>query len=326
MSCPKGTSRGLEVLQKQHVAIQLTKGGGPEPLMELRRLYEAAHMTEGACWIATRKPGVAFVQDADSRMLAFAHNNGGMVSVLTARIDGRTTEFPDDPVAHDLYGDFRQQFEAFWHLRDVRLTSMPMEELPGKTLASGMPLSRAFERGALSFAYWLPPPCDLDGSPPVAEGPMLEGESLAALEEQRGLAVPTPPIADSHDDYLSAASAAQLLGVTQSTIAGRVAKDEVIGFRSSNGTLCIPREQFANGDVIEGVPDVLAMFTEEWPDGLCRVNHRGAWSFLCTSLYPGDTAPRPLDRLKADTHTNARAVVVSELARAKESLDYGDHI
>ena len=314
------------MLQKQHVAIQLTKGGGPEPLMELWRLYEAAHMTEGACWIATRKPGAAFVQDVDSRMLAFARNNAGMVSVLTARIDDRTTEFPDDPVAHDLYGDFRQQFEAFWHLRDVRLTSMAMEELPGKTLASGMPLSRAFESGALSFAYWQPPSHDWVGSPQVVEGQMLEGESLTALEEEGGLATPTPPIADSCDDYLSAASAAQLLGVTKSTITGRVAKDEVVGFRSSNGALCIPREQFANGDVIEGVPDVLAMFAEEWPDGVSRVNHRGAWGFLCTSLYPGDAAPRPLDRLKADTHPNARAVVVSELARAKESLDYGDHI
>lgn len=316
----------FEVLQKQHVATQLTKRGGPEPLSELQRIYDAARdEAQGACWIATRKPGVAFVQGVDSRMLAFARQGDDVVSVLTGKIDSRTTELPDDPMARDLYGDFRDQFRAFWRLRDVELASMPMKELPGKTLKSGVPLSRAF-KGNLSFAYWQPPAPGWDSPLHIAEGPALEGESLDALVEEGSAPTPLPPAMDSQEGFLSAASAATLLGVAKSTVAQRVARNEVVGFHSSNGTLRIPSEQFTDGVVIEGVPDVLAMFTEESSDGRSYADHRGAWGFLCTSLYPGDSAPRPLDRLKARTRHNALSAVVAELARVKESLDYGDHV
>lgn len=272
---------------QQHVAIQLTEGGGPEPLAELHRIFKAAQEgPQGASWIATRKPGAAFVQDVDSQMLAFARDPSvqGSVCVLKARIDQRSARLPDDPVAESLYGDRSHDFHAYWRIRDMDLEWMSWAELPGET-NRGKPLPRAF-KGSLSFAYWHPPTRDRDDPLHITEGPTLEGEDLAALEQKASVPTPTRPAMDSQGDYLSAASAATLLGVAKPTIARRVAKDEVVGFRSPNGTLCIPGEQFADGVVIEGVLDVLSMFAEEASGGKPHANHRRAWNFLCTSLYP----------------------------------------
>ena len=57
-----------------------------------------------------------------------------------------------------------------------------------------------------------------------------------------------------------------------------------------------------------------------------HVDHKGAWDFLTTVVYPGDAAPRPIDRLKAGMRSRKSHEVVAELGRVKESLDYGDHI
>ena len=229
----------------------------------------------------------------------------------------------------------------------MRATAYPNEDprtLP--TPESHMPLylylmgpdSKGITGQRFDAASWGWPMVSIQGTPggfgnageaasnQVAEGPMLKGESLAVLDDQEKATTPTPPAMDTQEDVLSATGAASLLGVADSTVARCVRNNEMVGFRSSDGSLCIPREQFANGAVIEGIPDVLAMFAEESSKPGSRVNHREAWSFLCTSLYPGDIAPRPLDRLQAGARRNALPAVVAELARAKVSLDFGDHI
>ena len=155
----------------------------------------------------------------------------------------------------------------------------------------------------------------------------LEGQSLAALREQDVMPLPpfTPPGA-SEGTFLSAAHAADLLGVAKSTVTRKIEKNEVIGFRTFTNALRIPEEQFEHGDVVAGIPQVLALFTEESSEGQMHADHKGAWDFLTTVVYPGDAAPRPIDRLKAGMRNRKSHEVVAELGRVKESLDYGDHI
>ena len=161
----------------------------------------------------------------------------------------------------------------------------------------------------------------------IGQAPPLEGESLLALQEQ---SVPPPPgFAASPQpagSFLSAAGAATLLGVAKSTVTRRIDKNEVIGFRAFTNALRVPEEQFVQGDVVAGIPQVLAMFTETSSDGETHADHKGAWDFLTTVVYPGDAAPRPIDRLKAGMRNRKGREVVAELGRVKESLDYGDHI
>lgn len=321
--------------QKQHVAIKLTEGGGPEPLMELQRIYEAARTgAQGASWIATRKPGVAFVQDAESRMLAFARAPMAQdsVCVLHARIDRRSGEAPDDPVAKDLYGERAHDFHAFWRITDVGLAWMPWEELPGETI-HGTPLPRAF-KGSASFVYWHPPSTELMRSvwapyeerASIETGPLLQGESLVALSEREIPPAPFHMAKGAVEDYMSVDQVAQFLGIAKSTVMRRLQEDQMVGFRSIGDALRIPKEQFVNGTVVGGVPEVLRMFAEESLEGEVETNHRGAWNFLITSLYPGDSAPRPIDQLKMVSPGHTQIDVVAELALAKESLDYGDHL
>ena len=139
----------------KHIAFKLTKGGGPEPQEELRRVYEAAQSDCGdRAWIATRKPGTGFTWDLDSRLLAFTEQSKGKVLVLTARIESRSPELPDDALALDMYGEFRGEMRAYWRIRDVGLGSMAKRALPGRTTC-GKSVADAFV-GSLSFAYWLP--------------------------------------------------------------------------------------------------------------------------------------------------------------------------
>lgn len=161
----------------------------------------------------------------------------------------------------------------------------------------------------------------------IGQEPPLEGESLAALREQDVMPLPpfTPPGA-SEGSFLSAAHAADLLGVAKSTVTRKIEKNEVIGFRTFTNALRIPEGQFEHGDVVAGIPQVLALFTEESSEGQMHADHKGAWDFLTTVVYPGDAAPRPIDRLKAGMRNRKSHEVVAELGRVKESLDYGDHI
>lgn len=155
----------------------------------------------------------------------------------------------------------------------------------------------------------------------------LEGEDLATLQGQDMEPSTKIQPSDRRDDkFLSAAEAASLLGVAKSTVTRKVDKNEVLGFRAFTKALRIPAEQFVDGTVIIGIPDVLGMFTEEAIDGEPYTDHRGAWYFLNTVVYPGNTTPRPIDRLKACVGSKASHDVILELTRIKESLDRGDHI
>ena len=158
---------------------------------------------------------------------------------------------------------------------------------------------------------------------------VLKGESLTELAAVSAL---EPPALTGEFDmpgdglHLSAAEVASLLGVDKSTVTRRVRKDRLIGFRVFKNALRIPKEQFRDGDVVPGTAEVLALFKTETPNGISYSDHRAAWSFLTSTIYPGDVDPRPIDRLRAVSPGNSVSTVLAELALAKQSLDYGDHI
>lgn len=161
----------------------------------------------------------------------------------------------------------------------------------------------------------------------VGQALPLEGEDLATLQGQDAAPLSTFNPSDRRDDrFLSASEAASLLGVAKSTITRKVDKNEVLGFRAFTNALRIPREQFVDGTVVTGISDVLEMFAEETFDGQTYTDHRGAWYFLNTVVYPGNSTPRPIDRLKACMRNRTSHDVIMELTRIKESLDHGDHI
>ena len=159
--------------------------------------------------------------------------------------------------------------------------------------------------------------------------PVLEGQDLATLAAASAPET-LPPVEDFHipldDIYLTAAATAELLGVNKSTVTRRIEKGELIGFQVFKKALRIPRNQFKNGDVVAGVADVLALFKIDSVDSETLVDHKAAWAFLASTIYPGDAAPRPIDRLRAVSSMSLTLEVVDELALAKQSLDYGDHI
>ncbi len=106
----------------------------------------------------------------------------------------------------------------------------------------------------------------------------------------------------------------------------KIEKNKVVGFRGFTNALRVPEEQFVQGEVVTGIPEVLDMFADESPGGETHADHKGAWGFLAATLYPGDSAPRPIDRLKAAMRSRKSHDAVAELRRVKESLDYGDHV
>lgn len=158
---------------------------------------------------------------------------------------------------------------------------------------------------------------------------VLEGQDLSGLATLTTPHGPTPARAfdlPRDDVYLTAADTAKFLGVAKSTVTRRIEKGGLIGFRVFKNALRIPRDQFKNGDVVDGVPDILALFEIVTEDGETAVDHKGAWVFLSATIYPGDSAPRPIDRLRAASPRRRTRAVVAELALAKQSLGYGDHI
>ncbi len=157
--------------------------------------------------------------------------------------------------------------------------------------------------------------------------PPLEGESLLTLGEEGVVPLPEPAVsAAPAGPFLSAAGAADLLGVAKSTVTRKIEKNEVVGFRRFTNALRVPAEQFVQGDVVTGIPEVLDMFADESSGGETHADHKGAWEFLTATVYPGDAAPRPIDRLKAGMRSRKGDDVIAELRRVKESLDYGDHV
>ena len=160
----------------------------------------------------------------------------------------------------------------------------------------------------------------------IDRDPLLEGQDLSTLSSPG----PTPATSVAEfelptgESYLSAAEAAAMLGVAKSTITRRIEKGEIIGFRGFKKSLRIPKDQFDDGDVVAGISEILALF--ECEDDAAAFDHKEAWIFLCSTLYPGDSAPRPIDRLRAASRERPTQMIVAELTLVKESLDHGDHI
>lgn len=161
----------------------------------------------------------------------------------------------------------------------------------------------------------------------IGHTPSLAGENLLNLDTQD--VVPLSKV-EPHDttegSFLSAAGAADLLGVAKSTITRRIHKNEMIGFYTFTNKLQIPVEQFEDGTVVPGIPQVLVMFNEKSVEGGTYADHKHAWRFLDTVVYPGSPSPRPIDRLKEGLRNQTSDDALTELSHVKESLDYGDHI
>ncbi|MYH27430.1 MAG: DUF429 domain-containing protein [Acidobacteria bacterium] len=144
---------------KSHVAFKLTRQGGPDPVSELQRVFEAAQDDPaGVSWVATRKPGAGFTARSDSQLLAFALDEEGNCLALTARVVSRHDTLPRAALVRDMYEDYEDVFRAYWRIGDVNLKLIPYEELPGTTAGGGLRIPDAFRRGQMSFAYWLPEP------------------------------------------------------------------------------------------------------------------------------------------------------------------------
>ena len=110
-------------MTRSSFVFRLTRGGGPPPVPELHRVFEAAQNDPGGVsWIATRKPGAGFSTRPDSRLLAFADGEGGTSWALTARVISRHATLPSDALVRDMYGDFEGGvFLAYWKITDVVL-------------------------------------------------------------------------------------------------------------------------------------------------------------------------------------------------------------
>lgn len=155
---------------------------------------------------------------------------------------------------------------------------------------------------------------------------LLEGQDLSTLtsdDPTRASSVPQIELS-TDESYLTAAEVAAMLGVAKSTVTRRIEKGDLIGFRGFKKSLHIPKDQFINGDMVAGISEILALF--EYEDGGTAFDHKQAWKFLSSTLYPGDWAPRPIDRLRAASRERQTQTIVAELTLVKESLDYGDHI
>ena len=155
----------------------------------------------------------------------------------------------------------------------------------------------------------------------------LQGQDLSTLTATTAPDEPTPDFDLPCDrDYLTANSAAKLLGVNKSTVTRRIKNDQIIGFRVFKKALRIPRDQFMDGDIVEGVASILALFVTKTEDGGAEFDHKRAWAFLGSTLYAGDSAPRPIDRLRDAVRQRRTSTVLAELVLAKRSYDYSDHI
>ena len=149
---------GTKQMAGSSIALRLTHGGGPDPIRELRRVFQTAREDpRGVSWIATRKPGAGFSARADSRLLAFADGGEGTSWALTARVLSRRGTLPSDAAVRDVYRDHKGVFRAYWKITDVDLKRIPYGDLPGTTL-KGRRIPDAFRRSQLSFAYWIPDP------------------------------------------------------------------------------------------------------------------------------------------------------------------------
>ena len=123
--------------------------------------------------------------------------------------------------------------------------------------------------------------------------------------------------------YMTAVGTASHLRVAKSTVTRRILNNRIIGFQVFKRGLRIPRDQFMGRDVVPGVAEILELFRTE--NGGVAVDHKAAWAFLGSNLYPGDVDSRPIDRLRRACREHTTRAVVDDLALAKSSLDYGNH-
>lgn len=174
-------------MSKSNVVFKLTLQGGPDPIRELQRVFQAAQEDPaGVSWVATRKPGAGFEARPDSKLLAFANDEAGNAVALTARVVSRYGALPADALVRDMYEDYKGTFQAYWKITDVHLKPVSYKELPGTT-RKGRQIADAF-RGQLSFAYWLPdPPADA----PCLENPARPAPVFSAVQRTDS---PTRPL------------------------------------------------------------------------------------------------------------------------------------
>ena len=142
------------------------------------------------------------------------------------------------------------------------------------------------------------------------------GQNLDDLFRDANKAI--EPTGDTHQssDYMSAAEAAKMLGVVETTVTRRIAKGELLGFKTFKNTLRIPKDQIKDGVVVLGVSDVIELF---------EGHHMSAWGFLNDRLFYGSNAPRPIDRLRLINTKQDLEDCLAELAEVKEGSDRGDY-
>ena len=95
----------------------------------------------------------------------------------------------------------------------------------------------------------------------IGLAPPLEGENLLALGEPGVEPLSAPAVsAAPAGAFLSAAGAAELLGVAKSTVTRKIEKNKVVGFRGFTNALRVPEEQFVQGEVVrDTINDVLRL-------------------------------------------------------------------
>ena len=154
---------------------------------------------------------------------------------------------------------------------------------------------------------------------------LLKGQDLREIAEaDRADEEPHGAEWPCDDNCLTLEQAVRVLHDDEAEIRRAVDHNRLVGLIQPDNAYRIPAEQFCDGTVVPGVAEVLCLFARQGDNG-DRIDHREAWFFLRTNLYAGDSAPRPIDKLRDAVAKGKTQEVIAELARAKESLDYGDH-
>ena len=114
-------------------------------------------------------------------------------------------------------------------------------------------------------------PSDESLSIDVTTEPVLEGEDLATLPTAS--TPETSPLSRSLPVFRLMMSISQLpmpqnfSTLTSPRLHAAIKNNELIGFRLFKNVLRIPREQFKNGDVVDGIADILSLFESQSAGG-----------------------------------------------------------
>ena len=172
-------------------------------------------------------------------------------------------------------------------------------------------------------------PSDESLSIDVTTEPILEGEDLATLAAA-STAATSPRVEDFHvpldDVYFTASKAAELLGVDKSTITRRIGKNELIGFRIFKNALRIPKDQFKDAKYSTAL-QTYSPSSRVIPSKAIHLSiTRPLGPFSIQRSFLGTSLPGPSIVWRATSIDRPVSAVLEELALAKQSLDYGDHI